>query len=147
MLTCGKINQLSLFLAIIDLYNYSEFFEKILFKICKVYIKEMVFVLELRHIFGMVIDDDGNPIGVEEELKIFERVLKKIQRDYPLFTYRLIVCGLKILGTEHIVKMCEATQLSSRLSKNLISGFDMVNEEDYTPGILEFVKCIKECQS
>lgn len=107
MLTCG--NTLFPIILSIDLYNYEEFFEKILFKICKVYIKEMVFVLELRHIFGMVINDDGNPIGVEKELEIFERVLKKIQRDYPLFTYRLIICGLKILGKDHIVKMCEAT--------------------------------------
>lgn len=67
------------------MYNYAEFFEKILFKVCKVFIKQMVSVLELRHIFGMVIDDDGKPVGTEAELEIFERVLQKVQRDYPLF--------------------------------------------------------------
>ena len=60
------------------MYNYAGFFERILFKSCKVFIKEKVTVVEYRHIFGMVIDDDGNPIGVEEEMKIFRRVLHKI---------------------------------------------------------------------
>ena len=69
----------------------------------------MVFVVEYRHIFGMVIDDDGKSIGTEREVEIFKRVLEKIQRDYPLFTFRLIVCGLKVIGRDHIVKMCEAT--------------------------------------
>lgn len=32
------------------------------------------------------------------------------------------------------------------IDDQIISGFDMVNEEDFTPGTLEFVKTIKECQ-
>ena len=67
------------------MYNYYEFFEKILFKVCKVFIKQMVSVLEIRHIFGFVIDDDGQPVALEEEINIFERVQQKMQRDYPLF--------------------------------------------------------------
>jgi hypothetical protein len=91
------------------LYNYYEFFEKILFKVCKVFIKECVFVLELRHIFGMVIDDDGKPLELHEEIKIFHRVLEKVKKDYPLFTFRIIVCSLKILSIEHTIKMMQAT--------------------------------------
>lgn len=60
MMTYGKLHNID----IIELYNNYEFFEKILYKVFKVFIKEMVFVLELRHIFGMVIDDNGKPIGV-----------------------------------------------------------------------------------
>lgn len=92
------------------MYNHEEFFEKIFSKICKVFIKENVFILELRHIFGMVIDDEGNPIGVEKEIKILHRTLEKIKKDYPLFTIRLIVCSLKILPIEHTLKMMQATQ-------------------------------------
>jgi hypothetical protein len=106
----------------------------------------MVFVCELRHIFGFVIDDDGNSVGVQEELKIFHRVLEKINRDYPLFKCRLIICGLKIIGKDHIIKMCEGTQEGLKYS-DLIAGFDMVNEEDYCEPILEFIKHIKEAQS
>lgn len=60
MMTYGK----HYYFYCIELYNNCEFFEKILYKVFKVFIKEMVFVLELRHIFGMVIDDEGKPIGV-----------------------------------------------------------------------------------
>ena len=38
----------------------------------------MVFALEFRHILGMIIDDDGQPYSVEQELEIFERVIKNI---------------------------------------------------------------------
>ena len=62
----------------VDLYNYYEFFEKILNKVFKVFIKQMVFAVEFRHIFGMVIDDDGKSLPLEEELKIFKRVFENI---------------------------------------------------------------------
>ena len=57
-----------------DLYNYEPFFEKILYKVCKNYLKEMVTVLEIRHIFGMIFDDDHKPIPLEKEIEIFHRV-------------------------------------------------------------------------
>ena len=47
-----------------DLYNYAPFFERILYRISKNFVKEMVTVLELKHIFGFVFDDDHKPIGV-----------------------------------------------------------------------------------
>jgi len=109
------------------------------------FIKENVFVLELRHIFGMVIDDDGNPLGLNEELKIFHRTLEKTKKDYPLFTVRLIVCSLKILTIEHTIKMMQATQEGKAISE-LVVGFDMVNEEDKVPPIIDFVKTIREFQ-
>jgi hypothetical protein len=73
------------FMLTLELYNYYEFFEKILFKVCKIFIKQNVFIIELRHIFGMMTDDDARHLTVEEELVIYHRVLDKIQRDYPLF--------------------------------------------------------------
>jgi hypothetical protein len=46
------------------LYNYATFFKKILYRSCKSYIKEMVTLVEYRHIFGMVFDENG-PLTVE----------------------------------------------------------------------------------
>lgn len=126
-----------------DLYNYHEFFEKILYKIFMVAIEETVFVLELRHIFGMLIDDDGNSLSVKDEMKIILRVLEKVQRDYPLFTIRLIILGLKILGEPHCLKALKNTAEGQAIS-SLVVGYDMVNEEDFTPPILDFVKMIME---
>ena len=103
----------------------------------------MVTILELRHIFGMVIDDDGKPIGAEAELEIFERVQQKVQRDYPLFQIRIIICSLKIIGKDHNEKMILEIQKHQKKT-NLIAGFDMVNEEDATPPIKEFIPQILE---
>ena len=89
----------------------------------------------------MVIDDDGKQVGLKEEVDIFKRVLAKVQRDYPLFKCRLIICGLKILGRDHCVKMLEGTTEGNLLSE-LVVGFDMVNEEDFTPPIVDFVHMI-----
>jgi hypothetical protein len=55
------------------LYNYASFFERILFKVSKSYIKEIVTVVEYRHIFGFLFDEEG-PISLEREIEIFYRV-------------------------------------------------------------------------
>jgi len=60
-----------------ELYNYHTFFEAILFRVSKNLIKQMVTVVEWKHIFGMVFDDDG-PLPLEKELAIFVRVEKLI---------------------------------------------------------------------
>ena len=69
----------------LELYNYYEFFEKILFKVCNLFVKQMVFVIEWRHVAGMIFDDSGRKFTIEEEMAIFLRVQEKIQRDFPLF--------------------------------------------------------------
>lgn len=58
------------FMLTLALYNYKKNFFEILLHVSLRYIKEMVSIVEYRHIFGMVFDDDG-PISFEDELKIF----------------------------------------------------------------------------
>lgn len=53
-----------------QLYNYAPFFKRILFRVSKSYIKEMVTIVEYRHIFGFLFDEDG-PLSLERELDIF----------------------------------------------------------------------------
>lgn len=57
-----------------DLYNYAKFFEEILYRTLKDCIKQVVTIVEIKHIFGGVFDDDKKPIGVKAEVEIFERV-------------------------------------------------------------------------
>ena len=121
-----------------QLYNYKPFFERILYKVSREFISEMVTVVEYRHIFGCVFDDDGNPISLAEELAIFQDCLTKIQSIFPLFRMRLIVCGLKMFGRGHIQSQLDAIIEADKLT-NLVSGFDMVNEEDFNPGIDSFL--------
>jgi len=55
------------------LYNYADFFERIIYRSSKNYVKEMVTIVEYRHIFGFLFDEEG-PLSVERELEIFYRV-------------------------------------------------------------------------
>ena len=61
-----------------ELYNYAQFFEMILYKASKDMIRQMCTVIEWKHIFGMVFDEEG-PLSLEKELAIFIRVQKQIQ--------------------------------------------------------------------
>lgn len=56
-----------------ELYNYARFFEMILYRSAKNMVKQVVTVVEWRHIFGMVFDEEG-VLSLERELAIFERV-------------------------------------------------------------------------
>lgn len=104
-----------------------------------------MFVVELRHIFGMVRGDDGNPIGLEEEIKIFQRVFAHINNEYPLFRATIINSGLKIVGKTHIDFEIAAT-IRSKEFTDLVTGFDMVNEEDYVPPVIDFVREMMEAK-
>ena len=54
------------------------------------------------------------------------------------FELKLIINGLKILGKPHVEKMIKDIISGSKYT-SLIAGFDLVNEEDFTPPILEFI--------
>ena len=51
---------------------------------------------------------------------------------------KLVACGLKIFGRDHIQSQLDAV-LEADKTTNLVVGFDMVNEEDYNPGIETFI--------
>lgn len=91
----------------------------------------------------MLFDDDRNPIDLEEELKIFDDQVKHIQEDIPHFQLKLIITGLKMVGKPHVKRMIQSIADGGKYSK-LIAGFDMVNEEDYSPPILEFLTDVLE---
>ena len=131
-----------------DLYNYAPFFERIVMKVFNVCVDENIFICELRHIFGFVFDDERKSIKVRGELEIYDRCVKEMQIKHPLFQCKIIICGLKILGKEHVQgqidDMMEAQTLEDY--KYLISAYDMVNEEDTTPAIQEFANLIMQAQ-
>jgi hypothetical protein len=51
---------------------------------------------------------------------------------------KIIACGLKVLGKGHIQTQIDAVFDGRKLS-NMVIGFDMVNEEDFTPAIDTFL--------
>ena len=99
---------------------------------------ELVAVVEYRHILGCLFDDDGNTLSVQEELQIFKDCEDQIRSRFPTFRMKIIVCGLKLFGRDHIQSQLDAIIEADSITK-MISGFDMVNEEDYNPGIDSFL--------
>lgn len=63
-----------------------------------------------------------------------------------MFQLKIISCGLKIVGKPHIQAMLDACTQKVKNSE-LISGFDMVNEEDYNPGCDEFLAQMYEAKA
>jgi len=94
----------------------------------------------------MLFDEDRNPISFIDELKIIRKIIDELQAITPHFEFKLILTGLKIVGKTHVDKMLRHIQESNssedkRLSE-LVVGFDMVNEEDFTAEISEFAETI-----
>lgn len=61
----------------------------------------MVTIIEWRHDFGLLYDDEGL-IGAVRELAIFQKVEKDIRERFPLFRMKLVASALKVLGNWHI---------------------------------------------
>jgi len=86
-------------------------------------------------------------MGLLEELKIIQEVIDETKQTIPHFELMLVITGLKIVGHSHIGKMIEHIQIGKKAYPNLIAGFDMVNEEEFTPGIADFMPQILAAQN
>ena len=133
------------FTLTMQLMNYYEFFEYFLSKILITFLEQHVVIIEFRHIFGCVIDDEGNPIGVKKECEMIERVVKTLQMQYPLLQVTIINCCLKFLGKPHCQAMLDAT-FEAQTYTDMVVGFDMVCEEDECMAISECVPLILEAR-
>lgn len=58
---------------------------------------------------------------------------------------KIVVCGLKIVGRGHIQMQLDAC-LEAHKYTDMVVGFDMVNEEDFTPPIADFLDQILEAR-
>lgn len=59
---------------------------------------------------------------------------------------KIIACGLKIVGKDHIQTQIDAV-FEARKHTDMVIGFDMVNEEDFTPEIDFFLPQIYEAKA
>ncbi len=105
-------------------------------------------MVELRHNFGCLKDENQDPVPIEQELMIIESTVKHIQMDYPDFRARIIVTGFKFLGQEHAQRTLDILVECCKKS-DLVAGFDLINHEDLSSPLLKFVPGIlkaKEAQ-
>ena len=65
--------------------------------------------------------------------------MNEIKKHHPHFELILILTSYKIVGQPHVKKMLDHIRIGKEKFPNLIAGFDMVNEEEFTPEISHFV--------
>jgi adenosine deaminase CECR1 len=130
------------FTGVGELGKFVPFFQNTTRKALQACIDQNVYIVEYRHISGMLFDDDKKPLPFIEELKIIRAIVDDLQKTTPVFDFRLILTGLKIVGKSHIDKMLshlsEGAKAEDKRLVELVAGFDMVNEEDFTPEIDQF---------
>ena len=73
------------------LFSYAPFFERILYRVCKDYSNELVTVMEFKHTFGGLYDENGNTLSLKQELAIIQKTERNIQQIMPLIQIRIIV--------------------------------------------------------
>lgn len=120
-----------------DLGKYYKFFQRNLRRTLQSCLDQNIFVVELRHISGILFDDNKQSIPFAEELKIISDIVDEMKKQVSYFELKLIITGLKIVGHKHVAKMMSHIEEGRKLG-NLITGFDLVNEEDFTDHIGEF---------
>lgn len=61
-------------------------------------IDQNVYVVEFRHISGMLFNDDKEKVPLMEELRIIRGVIDELKKNTPHFEFKLVLTGLKIIG-------------------------------------------------
>ena len=84
-----------------ELSKFVPFFKQLLKKALESHIKQNVFIVEYRHISGMLFGDNKEPVPFMEELKIIREVVDEIQKETPNFHFKLILTSVKLLGRPH----------------------------------------------
>ena len=124
-----------------SLFCYDEFFERILHKVCREYVRELVTVMEFKHELGTLYNQNGDKLSIKQELAIFHRVERAIKQVYGLVEIRIIVTGVKHHGTVYMKNQLDALIEADNMT-DMIAGFDMSNEEDQSPPIDDYLELL-----
>ena len=133
------------FSLVTELGKFHRFFRTLLMATIESCIKQNVFVVELRHISGMLFDEERKPMTLLQELAIVDECIKEAQKTVPYFQLTLVITGLKIVPG-HSNKMLEHLKIGKANYPEMMAGFDMVNEEEYNPQLQEYMPQILAAQ-
>jgi adenosine deaminase CECR1 len=134
------------FARIGGLGKYKPFFKRLLRSSIKACIDQNVFIVELRHTTGCLFDENKKPVPLLEECALIQEIIDETRKEVPYFRMSLIFVSYKIVGHTHVNKILDHLKIAKAAYPELIGGFDLVNEEEYTPGIQEFMPAILGAQ-
>lgn len=119
---------------------FKDFFRRGLLEVCKEAIKDNVNILEVRNLVQITFDENGI-ISLDDEFELYGSVLEEARKINPDFIMKVIITSPKQLSRDEFVKQLNSyIYLKKRYS--MVAGFDLVNEEDTTPPLKEFVEDI-----
>jgi len=128
-----------------SLVNYKKFYREGVLAICQNAIDENVSLVEMRFSSGKIFDDNLQKLSLDEEFSIYYSVLNEVRQRAPYFQLRVIITSPKTPGGEAAAQQLKNYQyLKQRY--DIVSGFDLVNEEDTTPPISDFVDQLEEAR-
>mmetsp|Transcript_581 Transcript_581/g.939 ORF Transcript_581/g.939 Transcript_581/m.939 type:complete len:243 (+) Transcript_581:604-1332(+) len=142
------------FARIGGLAKYRPFFERLLRANIEACITQNIFIVELRHTTGCLFDiskDDetgpklenkNDPVDLLEELEMIQGIINDVKQRVPHFEMTLILTSYKMIGQSHVTKILNHIKRGKERFPDLIVGYDMVNEEEYTPGISKFMPSV-----
>jgi hypothetical protein len=85
-----------------ELGKFYPFFKELTKTALESCIAQNVFVVEYRHISGMIFDEHRQQLPFIEEMRIIRSIVDELKQITPHFDFKLILTGLKIVGKKHI---------------------------------------------
>ncbi|KAL4472248.1 hypothetical protein ABPG72_013881 [Tetrahymena utriculariae] len=136
--------------SVASITYFKGHFPRFLKRCLENFIKDGVIHIEARADLGLIFNEDGSFLSINEEMEMISNVLKEVQADNPYFTLQLIIQGLKMWDLNQIEQFMRDALTAKKNYPDLICGFDMVQEEDAFKNILEIVPALikmKEMQA
>ena len=89
----------------------------------------------MRHTTGCLFCENKKPIALLDELAIINEIIEENKKKVPYFAMTLILTTYKLGGHKHVTKILDHIRIARAKYPDLVVGYDMVNEEEYTPQI------------
>lgn len=81
-----------------------------------------------------------------DELAMIQAIIDDVKTRVPHFELTLILTSYKMVGQAHVNKILNHIRIGREHYPELVVGYDMVNEEEYTPTISKFMPSVLGAQ-
>jgi adenosine deaminase CECR1 len=105
---------------------------------------ENVQVLELRAFLGGPMDLDGKSSGAESALSLYRQFLSETREKYPDFQLKIIYTWARAASPDSVSKKLQTALELRRKYPDFVVGFDIVNEEDRSHPLIDFLNSFLE---
>lgn len=110
-------------------------------------IEQNIYIVELRHTTGCLKDHEQKNVSLLDELALIQEIIDEVKTQTPTFELKLILTSYKMIGQAHCSKILEHIKIGKERYPDLISGYDAVNEEEYTDELEAFMPQVLGAQN